>query len=149
MNDDRIEKCANEIIEVLEQREWKLYEETAADFRDIIRRHAKPVTDKIAELEAENAQLQACHDAELGVCEEHCDVVQGLKAALKREIDGAVEYHALLSEHLTDSVNAGLALKKELAEAQELNLRLTDKIWELEKECKHTQKGGQNETQDD
>jgi len=87
----------------------------------IIRRHAKPVTDRIAELEGE----------------------------LKREIDGAVEYHALLSEHLTDSVNAGLALKKELAEAQELNLRLTDKIWELEKECKHTQKGGQNETQDD
>jgi hypothetical protein len=71
----------------------------------------------IAELEAENAQLRACHESELGVCEQHCDMVHRLTA----EIAEKKAENKRLLEHITnlcDSTDNVLALLKARREEQ-------------------------------
>lgn len=44
----------------------------------------EPLTDEIDRLQTENKQLRDCHEAELGVCQQHCDIVITLQAENKR-----------------------------------------------------------------
>ena len=34
----------------------------------------------VEQLQAENKELRACHESELGVCQQHCDIVKNLEA---------------------------------------------------------------------
>ena len=56
----------------------------------------------IQHLEAENKQLRACHEAELGVCQQHCDIALALEAENKR-LRTAAQY-ALSCGMMTESV---------------------------------------------
>jgi len=38
-------------------------------------------------LEKENKQLRACHEAELGVCQEHCEVISGMEKQHERLVE--------------------------------------------------------------
>ena len=41
---------------------------------------AEELLQRIDELKAENKRLQVCHESELGVCQQHCEVVAELQA---------------------------------------------------------------------
>lgn len=56
-----------------ERSDWRNIAEAALFQYDVLMKHAK-------ELEEENRQWQACHEAELGVCQTECDVVAALEA---------------------------------------------------------------------
>lgn len=45
---------------------------------------------EIEKLQAENKELRACHEAELGVCQEHCDEIKKLQARIK-ELEANIE----------------------------------------------------------
>ena len=68
---------AKQIAEAVRRTHQYSYEETIS-------------TSGLAELEAERDRLRAVHEAELGVCEQHCDVVADLEARLaaaERRVD--------------------------------------------------------------
>lgn len=56
-----------------ERSDWRNIAEAALFQYDVLMKHAK-------ELEEENRQWQACHEAEVGVCQTECDVVAALEA---------------------------------------------------------------------
>jgi hypothetical protein len=61
--------------------------------------HIDTIEEYVKKLEEDNATLQACHEAELGVCQEKCDVVaelraenEELKLSVQRWTDEAANY---------------------------------------------------------
>ncbi len=63
------------------------------------------------------AELQACHEAELGVCHQHCDEVKAQKKYVGTWGDCVIFKGNTLMENMSDAVDQILELREALTEA--------------------------------
>ena len=68
-----------------------------ADWKNV---HLADQDVEITALRARVETLQAVHEAELGVCEEHCEVVEGLKARVEKLENGRPIPSGKIREHM-------------------------------------------------
>jgi hypothetical protein len=87
-----------EYVEKLESSNSELKVENSKLENECLRydRDLKQAEAENAELRKEVEELRECHESELGVCQQHCDVVKEMKARLEKleEIEGKLLFTA-------------------------------------------------------